>query len=274
VRVLAIEPPETSGAYRARAEVAVAQLETGIAARDRKMREMFDAEHYRASRRASRTSNRTRCARGARRARVPAPIHGVERAVTPEVSDWSEVPGRSAHFRAAFDVSLGEFGLEAPVAMGFVRVQDRVHVTVDVDLTARAPAPPPHAALRSAGLLSVRDADRVRRLRASRPLLRARRALARALGAVAGRFRNSRRLEQIHRNVSVGRRHLALAIEEYRTLRGFGTRTPRSSAAGSTSASAQSATRSRERSSRPRTSTTSSRSRSRGSRRRRSTRGS
>jgi alkylresorcinol/alkylpyrone synthase len=47
--------------------------------------------------------------------------------------------------------------------------------------------------------------------------------LLRALSALwAGRFRNPRRLEQIHRNVSVGRRHLALAIEEYRTLRGFG----------------------------------------------------
>jgi len=38
----------------------------------------------------------------------------------------------------------------------------------------------------------------------------------------AGRFRNSHRLEQIHRNVAVGRRHLVLAIEEYRALRGFG----------------------------------------------------
>jgi alkylresorcinol/alkylpyrone synthase len=38
----------------------------------------------------------------------------------------------------------------------------------------------------------------------------------------AGRFRNPRRLEQIHRNVQVERRHLALTIDEYRALNGFG----------------------------------------------------
>jgi alkylresorcinol/alkylpyrone synthase len=47
--------------------------------------------------------------------------------------------------------------------------------------------------------------------------------LHRALAELwAGRFRNSRRIEQIHRNVLVGRRHLALKLEEYRALRGFG----------------------------------------------------
>jgi alkylresorcinol/alkylpyrone synthase len=38
----------------------------------------------------------------------------------------------------------------------------------------------------------------------------------------AGRFRNPQRLEQIHRNVLVGGRHLALPIEGYAKLRGFG----------------------------------------------------
>lgn len=37
-----------------------------------------------------------------------------------------------------------------------------------------------------------------------------------------GRFRNPRRLEQIHRNVLVGGRHLALPIEGYEKLDGFG----------------------------------------------------
>ena len=47
--------------------------------------------------------------------------------------------------------------------------------------------------------------------------------LHRALAELwAGRVRNPRRIEQIHRNVLVGRRHLALRIEEYRALRGFG----------------------------------------------------
>lgn len=38
----------------------------------------------------------------------------------------------------------------------------------------------------------------------------------------AGRFHNPKRLEQIHRNTLVGGRHLALPIEDYAALRGFG----------------------------------------------------
>jgi len=46
------------------------------------------------------------------------------------------------------------------------------------------------------------------------------------LGALAtlwaGRFHNPKRLEQIQRNTLVGGRHLALPVEEYEALRGFG----------------------------------------------------
>ena len=136
--LLAIEPPDASGAYRARAEVAVEQLDTGIAARDRRMREMFEAERY--PRITATFANVDPDALRARRAGALAfriSIHGVERSVTPELSDWSEVPGQRAHFRATFELSLKEFGLEAPVAIGFVRVDDRVRVAVDVELTAR-----------------------------------------------------------------------------------------------------------------------------------------
>lgn len=49
---------------------------------------------------------------------------------------------------------------------------------------------------------------------------------AELLGALAklwqGRFHNPQRLEQIHRNTLVGGRHLALPIEQYEQLRGFG----------------------------------------------------
>src|SRR5882724_3779003 len=44
--LLQIEPPDPSGVYRARAEVAVARIDTGIAARNERMREMFEAERY------------------------------------------------------------------------------------------------------------------------------------------------------------------------------------------------------------------------------------
>lgn len=47
--------------------------------------------------------------------------------------------------------------------------------------------------------------------------------LLEALGRVfADRFHNPRRLEQIQRNTLVGGRHLALPIEQYASLRGFG----------------------------------------------------
>ena len=38
----------------------------------------------------------------------------------------------------------------------------------------------------------------------------------------AGRFHNPKRLEQIQRNTLVGGRYLALRVEEYEALRGFG----------------------------------------------------
>jgi polyisoprenoid-binding protein YceI len=136
--LLSIEPPDASGTYRARAEVAVEQLDTGIAARNEKMRVMFGAQEFPritalfekvdpAALRAKRV--------GALPFRLT--IHGVERAVTPELSDWSEVPGKRAHFRATFTVALSEFGMEAPTAVGLVRVGDRVRVVVDVELTAK-----------------------------------------------------------------------------------------------------------------------------------------
>lgn len=135
---LAIEGPDAGGAYRAHAEVAVDQLDTGIAARNRRMREMFEAERY--PRIAAAFASVDPDALRARRAGAldfQLAIHGVERKVIPELSDWSEVPGKRAHFRASFELSLADFGLEAPVAMGFVRVDDRVRVEVDVELEAR-----------------------------------------------------------------------------------------------------------------------------------------
>lgn len=150
--LLAIEPPDASAAYRARADVAVERIETGIAARDRKLREMFEVQRHPVI-----TARFAKVDPGALRANRPGAlafqisIHGVERSVTPELSDWSEVPGERVRFRATFELSLAEFGLEAPVAIGFMRVDDRVRVAVDVDLTARAASSPPsrpHAALR------------------------------------------------------------------------------------------------------------------------------
>jgi hypothetical protein len=136
--LLEIGSPDTSGAYRARAEVTVQELDTGISARDEKMRAMFDAERHPRI-----TATFAGIDPGALRARradaLPfrISIRGFEREVRPAISGWTEQRDGRARFRADFDLSLAEFGLEAPVAMGFMRVDDRVRVVVDVDLTAR-----------------------------------------------------------------------------------------------------------------------------------------
>lgn len=136
--LLAIDAPDASGRYAARAEVAVAEMETGIAARDRKMREMFEAKRFpRIVASFGAVDAATLRAKGANALPFQLTVHGVTRSVTPVVAGFTEVPGRSARFTATFELSLAEFGMEAPVAMGFVRVGDAVRVAVDVELAAK-----------------------------------------------------------------------------------------------------------------------------------------
>jgi polyisoprenoid-binding protein YceI len=131
--LLAIDAPDSQGRYAARAEVEVARLETGISARDKRMREMFEAKRF------PRITARFASVDPAelRAGKLPfwITVHGVERPVAPEISAYREAPGENAHFRATFTLSLKQFGLEAPVAMGFIQVADAVEVQVDVDLT-------------------------------------------------------------------------------------------------------------------------------------------
>jgi hypothetical protein len=140
--LLAIDAPDASGRYGARAEVAVAQMDTGIASRDKKMRATLEAKKFprivatfASIDPAAVRSQQT----GALSFRIS--LHGVERTIAPVISDYSEVPGKSARFKASFTLSLRDFGLKAPVVMGFIRVEDSVNVVVDVDLTAKNGAP-------------------------------------------------------------------------------------------------------------------------------------
>jgi polyisoprenoid-binding protein YceI len=139
--LLAIDEPDATGRYSARAEVQIAQMDTGIKARDRKMREMFEAKRFP---RITATLARLDPSAIRARARDALPfriaIHGVDRDVATKLSRFTENAGKSARFRAEFDLRLPEFGLEAPVAMGFIRVGDDVHVVVDVELEAKTPA--------------------------------------------------------------------------------------------------------------------------------------
>ena len=140
--LLAIDPPDANGAYSARAEVLVAQLDTGISARNKKMREMFEAKRFQRIRASFERIDPNALRRGSGDA-IPfrISIHGVERSVTPAISGWSEQPGKSARFRATFVLSLRDFGMEPPVAMGFIRVDESVKVEVAVELTASSGAP-------------------------------------------------------------------------------------------------------------------------------------
>ena len=135
---LAIEPHGESGHYRGFAEVTVAQLDTGIAARNEKMREMFEAERYPVITAIFENID-SAGVRGQAQGMLPfaIEIHGVARGVKATTSGWSEVPDQQrAHFRAEFTVALSDFGMEPPSAVGLVRVGDQVRVVVDVDLTA------------------------------------------------------------------------------------------------------------------------------------------
>jgi polyisoprenoid-binding protein YceI len=136
--LLAIDAPDADGRYSARAEVAVAQMDTGISARDKKMREMFEAKKF--PRIVATFAPVDASALRAKRAgALPFRIvmHGVARDITPELADFSEVAGENAHFTASFELSLADFGMKAPVAMGFIRVGDKVRVVVEVDLAKK-----------------------------------------------------------------------------------------------------------------------------------------
>jgi polyisoprenoid-binding protein YceI len=132
---------EPGGTYRARVSVAVARLDTGLGARDARMREMFDAERY-----PQIEARFEAIDLGALRSGAPREASGEtltftlrvrdrEVRVVPSLSDFREAPDRSARFSARFALSLAELGLEAPSVLGVVRVEDRVEIEVDAALS-------------------------------------------------------------------------------------------------------------------------------------------
>lgn len=120
-----------SGAWGGDVEVPVAAIDTGIARRDASLRAMFDAAQYPGVRGRFRDVNPERASAGGV---LPflLRIRDVERPVEATVSHWQQ-DDRTARFDAEFDVLLHDYSLEAPSVL-FVRVGDRVHVTVHVTL--------------------------------------------------------------------------------------------------------------------------------------------
>jgi len=119
-------------------EVAVAEMDTGIERRDRKMREMFDAERFPLI--VADFSNVGDAALARARSGgefdldFNLTIRDAKRPVTAKASHWTE-QGLGASFDVAFELSLKSFGLEVPPVLGLLRVDDVVtlsaHVTLD-----------------------------------------------------------------------------------------------------------------------------------------------
>ncbi len=123
---------QPDGKWAGEVSVPVATLDTGIDARDEKLLEMFDAAHHPQIRGHFRDVDAERVQRDAVLPFVLR-IRDVERPVQAKLSNWKQPDDRHARFDADFDVSLQDFGLEAPHVL-FVSVDDTVHVTVHVAL--------------------------------------------------------------------------------------------------------------------------------------------
>ncbi len=153
-RPFALEPHLDASSGRVRwsgsIEVAVAEMDTGIDRRDRKMREMFEAERFPriVADLVDVQASTVAAARESGEFEIPfeLTIREAKHPVTAKGSHWIE-HGSGASFDIAFDLSLEAYGLEVPPVLGVLRVGDVVtvhaHVTLD-DLPEplREPAAP------------------------------------------------------------------------------------------------------------------------------------
>jgi len=141
-RPFALEPHLDASSGRARwngsIEVAVAEMDTGIDRRDRKMREMFEAERFPriVAELVDVQASTVAAARESGEFEIPfeLTIREAKLPVTAKGSHWIE-QGSGASFDIAFDLSLRAYGLEVPPVLGVLRVGDVVtvhaHVTLD-----------------------------------------------------------------------------------------------------------------------------------------------
>jgi polyisoprenoid-binding protein YceI len=122
---------DANGGWSADVAVPVSQMATGNARRDANMRVLLDAEHHPEILGRVRGIDPERV-RSSGRLPFVLRIRDVERPLEASVSHWQQSEN-AASFDAEFDVSLKEFQLEAPGVL-FMRVDDRVHVTVHLQL--------------------------------------------------------------------------------------------------------------------------------------------
>lgn len=123
--------PAGDGTWAATVEVSVDALTTDNGVRDRKMREMFHATEH-PTLRAEFAHVLPEEVRTSGRLPFRLTIAGVSRDVMSTVREWRQTETQ-VDFITALDLSLVEFGLDAPRAFVFV-VADSVHVTTEVSL--------------------------------------------------------------------------------------------------------------------------------------------
>jgi len=126
-------------------EVAVAEMDTGIARRDRKMRTIFDAKRFpwivaEFANVGSTTLAQARSG-GEPELDFDLTIRETKRPVAAKLSHWAE-EGAGASFDVEFELSLESFGLEVPPVLGLISVGDAVQVRAHVILDALAGAQP------------------------------------------------------------------------------------------------------------------------------------
>lgn len=113
-------------------------MTTENARRDRNMYEMFDEASFPRIRASLRNVDPELLRggdgdQGRRTLPFDLTIRDVTQSLVGEVSNWREESDH-ATFDLDFDVSLAQFGLEAPTALLFIRVGDRVAVHVAVSV--------------------------------------------------------------------------------------------------------------------------------------------
>lgn len=113
--------------------IPVHSLKTGLAARDRRMAVMFEADQY--PNVVGRTS-RPDLFHGVTGETLPfeLTIRDVTRPLTATVMPAAQTD-ESSTLDLSFDVSLKDFNLTPPSVAGMIKVKDTVHVVVHIDLT-------------------------------------------------------------------------------------------------------------------------------------------
>jgi polyisoprenoid-binding protein YceI len=146
-----LQPAAETGLWNVDLAIPVQDLSTDNEARDTRMREMFHATESPEIRASLRSVDPVVAHRDSH-LNVMLTIRGVSHELPATVSRWQQDDAHVA-FDADVDVSLEQFGLEAPTVLGLIRVADAVlvhaHVVVATNgargATSRAPSVPPGA---------------------------------------------------------------------------------------------------------------------------------